>query len=74
MEEQKDKDRDKMKEKCFLVSTFTDSSLERLYQSFSVKQKRAGLECFLIAAILFDIYMIAVSVCLNSITHDQAAS
>ncbi|XP_019870532.2 adenylate cyclase type 3 isoform X2 [Aethina tumida] len=60
MEEQKDKDRDKMKEKCFLVSTFTDSSLERLYQSFSVKQKRAGLECFLIAAILFDIYMIAV--------------
>ncbi|CAH0556773.1 unnamed protein product [Brassicogethes aeneus] len=61
MEEQKDiQSSGKMKEMCYFFSTFTDPSLERLYQSFSVKQKRAGLECFLITAILFDIYMIVV--------------
>ncbi|CAG9862876.1 unnamed protein product, partial [Phyllotreta striolata] len=50
----------KMKESCYLFNTFTDPSLEKLYQSFNVKQKRAGLECFLLTAILFDIYMLVV--------------
>lgn len=49
-----------MKSRCFLWSSFRDESLEKLYQSYSVKQKRAGLECFLITAILFDIYMLVV--------------
>ncbi|CAH2015830.1 unnamed protein product [Acanthoscelides obtectus] len=56
MEEQKSVG--KMKEICYVFNTFTDPSLEKLYQSFSVKQKRTGLECFLITAILFDIYML----------------
>ncbi|XP_060518105.1 adenylate cyclase type 3 [Cylas formicarius] len=50
----------KMREVCHLFSTFKDKSLEWLYQSFSVKQKRAGLQCFLVTAILFDIYMLVV--------------
>ncbi|XP_074041130.1 adenylate cyclase 3 [Leptinotarsa decemlineata] len=54
------KSAEKMKEVCYLFNTFTDPSLEKLYQSFNVKQKRAGLECFLIGAILFDIYMLVV--------------
>ncbi|XP_028137320.1 adenylate cyclase type 3 [Diabrotica virgifera virgifera] len=58
MEDQKSSG--KMKETCYLFNTFTDPSLEKLYQSFSVKQKRAGLECFLLTAILFDIYMLVV--------------
>lgn len=45
---------------CLFWSSFKDPSLEKLYQSYSVKQKRAGLECFLITAILFDIYMLVV--------------
>lgn len=49
-----------MKNLCWVFSTFRDSALEKLYQSFSVRQKRAGLECFLITAILFDIYMLVV--------------
>ncbi|GJQ82981.1 Ac3 [Trypoxylus dichotomus] len=51
---------DKMQSSCFLCSSFKDPSLEKLYQSYSVKQKRAGLECFLITAILFDIYMLVI--------------
>ncbi|CAH1098596.1 unnamed protein product [Psylliodes chrysocephalus] len=58
MEEQKSAG--KMKEICYLFNTFTDPALEKLYQSFSVKQKRMGLECFLLTAILFDIYMLVV--------------
>lgn len=50
----------KMKNWCFIYNTFRDSSLEKLYQSFSVRQKRSGLECFLITAILFDNYMLLV--------------
>ncbi|XP_030766881.1 adenylate cyclase type 3 [Sitophilus oryzae] len=50
----------KMKEMCYIFNTFSDHSLEWLYQSFSVKQKRAGLKCFVITAILFDIYMLVV--------------
>lgn len=50
----------KMQSRCFLWSSFSDPALEKLYQSYSVKQKRAGLECFLITAVLFDIYMLVV--------------
>lgn len=46
--------------RCFLWSSFEDPSLERLYQSYSVRQKRAGLECFLVAAVLFDVYMLVI--------------
>ncbi|CAG9769075.1 unnamed protein product [Ceutorhynchus assimilis] len=55
----------KMKEMCYFFNTFSDQSLEWLYQSFSVKQKRAGLECFVITAALFDIYMLVVPLCSN---------
>ncbi|XP_057663021.1 adenylate cyclase type 3 [Diorhabda carinulata] len=58
MEEQKSSG--KMKETCYVFNTFTDPSLEKLYQSFSIKQKRAGLECFLLTAILFDLYMLVI--------------
>lgn len=51
---------EKLKSRCFLWSSFDDPSLEKLYQSYSVKQKRAGLECFLITAVLFDIYMLVI--------------
>lgn len=61
MEDAKDlKSSEKMKDICYVFSTFTDASLEKLYHSFNVKQKRVGLECFLITAILFDIYMLVV--------------
>lgn len=50
----------KLKSRCFLWSSFDDPSLEKLYQSYSVKQKRAGLECFLMTAVLFDIYMLVI--------------
>ncbi|KAF7284873.1 adenylate cyclase 3 [Rhynchophorus ferrugineus] len=58
----------KMKEMCCIFTTFTDHSLESLYQSFSVKQKRAGLKCFVITAILFDIYMLVVPICSDVLT------
>lgn len=51
----------KMKETCFIFNTFSDQSLESLYQSFSVKQKKAGLECFVVTSFLFDLYTLAVS-------------
>nr|CAD7570263.1 unnamed protein product [Timema californicum] len=44
----------------FLRRSFRDPALERLYQSYSVKQKRAGLQCFLYAAILYDAYMLVL--------------
>lgn len=34
--------------------------LEHLYQSYSLKQKRAGLNCFLAASILFDLWAILI--------------
>lgn len=37
-----------------------DSVLEKLYQRYSIKQRRAGLECFLAASILFDLWAIFV--------------
>lgn len=39
---------------------FSDPSLEHLYQTYSVKQKRGALQCFLVAAVLYDIYWLAV--------------
>lgn len=33
---------------------------ERLYRSYSLKQKRAALQCFLCAAVLYDVYWLAV--------------
>lgn len=32
--------------------------LERLYQRYSIKQRRAGLECFLATSVLFDLWTI----------------
>lgn len=37
-----------------------DDVLEKLYQSYSLKQKRAGLSCFLVTSILFDIWAIFI--------------
>lgn len=47
---------------------FSDPSLEHLYQSYSVKQKRGALQCFLAAALLYDLYWLAVPQ-----THDLVA-
>lgn len=44
----------------FLQRSFRDPALEKLYQSYSVKQKRPGLEVFLYAALLYDLYMLLV--------------
>ncbi|XP_049855200.1 adenylate cyclase type 3 [Schistocerca gregaria] len=40
---------------------FADPTLERLYQSYSTRQKRSGLLCFLYAATLFDVYVAVVT-------------
>lgn len=37
-----------------------DDVLESLYRSYSLKQKRSGLVCFLAASILFDLWAIIV--------------
>jgi hypothetical protein len=37
-----------------------DPALEHLYQRYSVKQKRAGVQCFLAAAVLYDVYMLVL--------------
>lgn len=42
-----------------LRRAFPDPALERLYLSYSNKQKRDGLHCFLLAAILYDVYYLA---------------
>lgn len=34
--------------------------LERLFQRYSIKQRRAGLECFLVTSVLFDLWVIFV--------------
>lgn len=34
--------------------------LERLFQRYSIKQRRAGLECFLATSVLFDLWVIFV--------------
>lgn len=35
--------------------------LERLFQRYSIKQRRAGLECFLVTSVLFDLWVIGVA-------------
>jgi adenylate cyclase 3 len=37
-----------------------DDVLEKLYQSYSLKQRRSGLACFLAASILFDLWAILI--------------
>lgn len=37
-----------------------DDVLEKVYQSYSLKQKRAGLKCFLLASLMFDIWAIFI--------------
>uniref|UniRef100_A0A1B0GLG2 Adenylate cyclase type 3 n=1 Tax=Lutzomyia longipalpis TaxID=7200 RepID=A0A1B0GLG2_LUTLO len=37
-----------------------DSVLDKLYQNYSIKQKRSGLICFLFTSILFDLWAIAI--------------
>ncbi|XP_059613778.1 adenylate cyclase type 3 [Phlebotomus argentipes] len=37
-----------------------DSVLEKLYQNYSIKQKRSGLFCFLLTSLLFDLWAIAI--------------
>jgi len=37
-----------------------DDFLAKLYQSYSIKQRRAGLGCFLSASIIFDLWAILV--------------
>jgi hypothetical protein len=43
----------------FLQRAFSDPSLEHLYQSYRVKQKRVDILCFLYASLLFDIYSLS---------------
>lgn len=37
-----------------------DDVLEKLYRSYSLKQKRSGLICFIAASILFDLWAIVI--------------
>lgn len=37
-----------------------DAVLDKLYQSYALKQKRVAFACYLIASILFDVWAIAV--------------
>lgn len=40
--------------------SLADDVLEKLYQSYALKQKRPGLGCFLAASILFDLWAIFI--------------
>ncbi len=40
--------------------TLPSNVLEKLYQRYSIKQRRAGLECFLAASVLFDLWAIFI--------------
>lgn len=35
--------------------SFKDATLERLFQSYSVKQKRSAIECYLLASVFFNV-------------------
>ncbi|XP_044580736.1 adenylate cyclase type 3-like [Cotesia glomerata] len=39
-------------------TSFANPNLERLYRASSLQQRRGGLHCFLISAILYDMYML----------------
>ncbi|XP_034941788.1 adenylate cyclase type 3 isoform X2 [Chelonus insularis] len=40
----------------FFKASFSDQKLEKLYRAFSLQQRRGGLHCFLLSAILYDAY------------------
>lgn len=42
------------------TTSLPDDVLEKLYRSYSLKQKRSGLACFLVASIVFDLWAIVV--------------
>ena len=42
------------------TTSLPDDVLEKLYRSYSLKQKRSGLACFLVASIVFDLWAILV--------------
>lgn len=41
-------------------ASLTDDALEKLYRSYSLKQKRSGLSCFIVGSIVFDLWAIVV--------------
>jgi hypothetical protein len=41
-------------------TSLPDDVLEKLYRSYSLKQKRSGLTCFIVASIVFDLWAILV--------------
>lgn len=41
-------------------TSLPDDVLEKLYRSYSLKQKRSGLTCFIVASIVFDLWAIVV--------------
>jgi adenylate cyclase 3 len=43
-----------------LKTSFSSTKLERLYRSSSLQQRRGGLQCFLISAVLYDFYTLAL--------------
>lgn len=43
-----------------ISSSLPDDVLEKLFRSYSLKQKRSGLACFLAASIMFDLWAIIV--------------
>lgn len=45
--------------KWLWCSAFDEPELERLYQSYAVKQRRAGLECYLVAIALHSLHVLA---------------
>ena len=42
-----------------LKTSFSSTKLEKLYRASSLQQRRGGLHCFLLSAILFDVYTLA---------------
>ncbi|XP_067008082.2 adenylate cyclase type 3-like [Anabrus simplex] len=53
---------------------FRDPALERLYQSYSVRGKRAGLQCFVCAAILYDIYSLSIPGAMDALLRGLTAA
>lgn len=68
IEKQKTLDRETPERNSSSVAGFTsgqttslpDAVLEKLYRSYSLKQKRSGLTCFIVASIVFDLWAILV--------------
>uniref|UniRef100_A0A8D8TR29 adenylate cyclase n=1 Tax=Cacopsylla melanoneura TaxID=428564 RepID=A0A8D8TR29_9HEMI len=47
--------------------SFKDAVLERLFQTYSVKQKRSAIECYLLASVLFNLQNLVLIVDVNSV-------